>query len=447
MSALFDPPTRDQLARIAQGDLRLLKALELLFQSSGQQIPDDISTLETAPNNGLRALAGQKTKQDSIAAIESGQIVFVSDMYDFPAAVSGVITLEANTIYTVTCDVDLLGARLVIPTNVVIEGWGPSVSFLSSTGLTGTALLTSSFGITLRHIDISADVALDLNGSAGQFMDWLTVNFTDCPTVGTIQNYDNTIFINIGLINSANLTFDGSIGTVAFDNSLLSGRTGEKTIIIPATMTFTRRLRINFCAFVTPTGGTGIDFSTSAVVPVENYILFECNFGGAGAAIAGVTSTDNKALFSGNIGVTDTAEISNYYMTANATATTIAIVNTPVKAAGTTTSGAITQKFSNATTNRAEYTAAVTRTFEVDARLSCTSGNNNVLACYVAKNGTVQTQSVGRGTANAGGRAEHLSALGVFELTTTDYVEVWVENQTGANAITVEDLHVLVTEI
>lgn len=375
------------------------------------------------------------------------EVIFVQGPEDFPDPVAGVITLPDNTVYSLCGTVDLLGDRIVAGRNTVIVGQSTSTCTLQSTGLTGTALITSNYTITFRHITLTADVALDLDGSTGEAIDWLAVNFTDCPTVGTIKNYDNAIFINLGVLNSANWTFDGTIGTVAFDNTILSGRASQKTIIIPSTMVFTRRFRINFSAIVTPSGGTGIDFSTSATVPVESYILFECNFGGAGTAIAGVTNTDNKALFSGNIGVPDTSEISNYYMNGNATATTIGVAGVAVKVAGTTTSGSLTQKFSNAVTNRAEYTGAVTRTFQIDVLAAVTSGNNKVIALYVAENGTTQPQSVGRATTNAGGRAESMASSGVFELVTNDYLEVWVANETDTTSVTVEDLHVLVTEV
>jgi hypothetical protein len=452
MVETFNPPTREQLSRVSQGDERLLRALEELFRSAGRTIPDDLSgiddsiaALQAAPEHGLHALSGLSRKQDAITALVTGQLVFVADKYDLPKPVAGVITLADSTIYSLTCDIDLLGDRIVGGVDNVIEGWGPTVSSLLSTGLTGTALITSTENITLRHIDISADVALDLNGSAGKFLDWLTVNFTDCPTVGTIQNYDNFIGLNIGVIDSANWTFDGTIGTIGFGDSLFSGIAGETTLIIPATAIITRRFRPKFSAFITPTGGTGIDFSTSATVPDEDYILFECDFSGAGTALAGVQFDDNKAMFKGNTGIENSRTFANYYMTNNATTTPV-VVSTPTKALGTTTSNPISQRFSF-TDNRATYVGAPTRDFEVEAWASLSSNNNNVLRLYIAKNGTAVTTSFAEGTANAGGRAEGLVTASVVELDTNDYVEVFVSNETSGNNVLDINLNVIVSEL
>ena len=45
MSELFNPPTRNQLARMANGDQRLLRALEQLFETVGQTNNNEISAL------------------------------------------------------------------------------------------------------------------------------------------------------------------------------------------------------------------------------------------------------------------------------------------------------------------------------------------------------------------------------------------------------------------
>lgn len=439
-------PRREEIKRVLGSNPRLVRAFENLFDQ-GEQTPNDLQDLDSLLS--MRVPSVDVITPNDLRGLNGGKTYYISDKYDFPMASSGVITLENNAVYIINAAVDLEGDRIVCGENNSLIGWGANVSRLTSTGLAvSTALITSTSTILARFLEFyDVDTCLDLLGSTGDFIDWIGVNFNNIPTIGTIQDYDNAIFINLGVISSANWTFDGTIGTVAFDNSLFIGRESEKTIIIPSTMTVSRRFRVNFSAFVTPSGGTGIDFDVAAVVPDESYILFQCNFGGSGTNIAGVTNTDNKSLFSDNIGVTDTAEISNYYMNANATATVIGTAGVAVKVAGTTTDGPLTQKFSNAVTNRAEYTGAVTRNFSVQVLVAVTSGNNKVVALYVAKNGTTQPQSVGRATTDMGGRAKSLASVGVFELATNDYIEVWVANETDTTNVTVEDLHVLVKEI
>lgn len=450
---MVDPvtPPREALRTLSGLDERLLIALERLFQVSGTETPDTLLELDRrlagVEQVPLPSDAGIRSDLSrAITGLNSRDVVFVGDRYDFPPAVSGVITLGDNVTYIITTDVDLEGDRIVAGDTNSIIGFGTNVSRLTSTGLSGSPLLTSSCTVALRFLEVyGVDEGINFSGEPGDFIDWVGVNFTDIPTVGKIENYDNAIFINLGLINSSNLTFDGTIGTIGFGDTIFSGRAGETTVIIAATANITRRFRAKFCAFVTPTGGTGVDFSSSATVPDEAYIYFECSFGGAGSALTGVLGDDNKAMFTGNTGIDNSRYFANYYMTNNATPTPV-IVNVPAKALGTTTANPINEKFSHSN-NRATYTGAVTRVFEVEAWAALASNNNNVLRLYVAKNGTAITTSFGEATANAGGRAEGIGTASVVELATNDYVEIFVSNETGSNNITDINLNVIVSKL
>ena len=364
---------------------------------------------------------------------------------DFPAATGGVITLEDNAAYYIAGTIDLSGDRIVCGENTVLLGSSSENSMLMSTGLSGTALITSEFSIPVRYLAISADVALDLDatGNASQALDWYGVNLVDCPTAGTIKGYDNAIFFGCALLNSANLTFDGSIGTVAFNQCLMDGRSSQSSIIMPSTLTITRRFRVIYSSFITLSGETGISFSDTATVPVQGYILDTVNFSGGGTYITGPDYLDNKTLFVNTIGIENSREVSQYYMNGNTTVTTIASAGVAVKAAGATTSSVLTSKFTN-TNNRATYTGAITRTFRAVATLSLSSGNNQKIGTYIAKNGTVITESEIYTDTTGNGDLLNATIQALVSLSTNDYLEVWIENDTATNNITVTDLNMII---
>lgn len=437
-------PTRNQLERLVDGDERLLRALESLFEAVADPDTLDLTEIEAAiaglqqsPSAASVAMLGGK--QDVVAAL-GDTFIFVTNKYDFPAAVSGVITLNDNVTYFVTTTVDLEGDRIVGGQNSVLMGSSPENCKIISTGLIGTALLTSIYALPMSNIDITADVGVYLDGP-GLSLDWTGVNFVNCPVIGTIANYDNFIGSTLGFINSANLTFDGTFGTIGMDNSIFVGISGQTSVILPSTMTITRRFRITYSAFVVL--GTSLDVDVTATIPIDGYILDTCNFGGPGTTLVGVQHDDNKALFMNNVGEGNSADVSNYHMVNNATATVITTVDTPVKALGTTISNPITQRFTN-TDNRAEYIGAVTEDFTMLVTASLVASNNVEMAMYVAVNGVFLPESISKGTGNAGGRADGMSSIAIAELTANDYVEVWVENQSGTQNITVENLNVIV---
>lgn len=451
-------PTRAEFEAFLGKDFRMIRSLERLFEVAGDLTPNQIEDIFAAIQSNSDAIdknaatlwasmtrAPDVTKHE-LRGVLCENVKFVCDKYDFPAAVSGVITLEDNTTYAIGSNVDLEGDRIVCAANNSFVGNGTNVSTLTSTGLTGNPLITSTGTLLMRFLEIKdVDEAINISSTSSDFIDWVGVNFTNVPTVGLVENVSNAIFINIGLINAANWTFDGTIGTIGFGDSIFIGVSGQTSIIIPSTATITRRFRAKFCAFVTPSGATGIDFDASATVPDEAYILFECNFSGGGTNLSGLDNTSNSSRFTGNSGILNSRYFAQYYMTSNATVTTIA-VSTPTKAAGTTTANPDSEKFSHSN-NRATYTGAFTRNFKVEANTSLTSNNNNILRLYIAKNGTAITSSFGESTSNTTGKAEGIYHAVAIPMDTNDYVEAFVSNETGNNNITAVNLNVIVSEL
>ena len=401
----------------------------------------------TAPLSGdvITAVYGVNAIQ-GVRVQPNNNFIFVDTKSDLPAAVAGVITLQDEATYFFTSVVDLTGDRLVAGQNTTILGGSSENSRIKSTGLNAaTALITSNWSLPMRSITIEHGTALNLDASsnANQALDWFGVNFTDCATIGTIKSYNNFIATDCGVLNSANWTFDGTIGTVGFISCIFDGRAGQSILIVPATATITRRFRAIYSAFISLSGETSLNISASASIPVEGYILDTCNFSGGGTYVSGLQHTDNKSLFVNNRGISNSAEISYYTMNGNATATTISLSNTAYKVAGTTVSQAITQKFTN-TNNRATFTGAITRTFKVTAILSCTSGNNHQIGVYIAKNGSVQPETESYITTGGTGRAEGAKVQGVVSLAQNEFVEIFIENATSATNITVQDLSVII---
>lgn len=378
----------------------------------------------------------------------TSNIVFVNSLSDLPTASAGVITLEANKTYYFTTTIDLEGNRLVGSANTTILGTSSEASVLTSTGLgVGIPLYYSIYTTPIRHISISdVDTAVSFDGTSNpndMALDWTGVNFVNVPNIGTIKKASNFIFDKSSFINSKGLKFDGTIGTIALGTCLLSGDGLAGNILeVLSTCTITRRFRVIYSSIIASGSTIGINVSTSASIPVESYILDTVNFSGGGTYISGVLVTDNKSNFVKCKGIQNTAEVSQYYMNGNTTTTVISATNTPTKVLGTTTNSAITQKFTH-TNNRATYVGSLTRVFLVKATLSLESGTNNQIGCYIAKNGSVSTESEIYSTTSGTGRSENVTVQTLLELSTNDYVEIFVENATAITNVLVTDLNVI----
>lgn len=465
--------TRAQLRTIAGDDHEIIRTLENLFSiveasapSSIQDVAIVASSSLAAANSALNQLLALRNDTAAIDAVINAQslralqqvgiinnylsyatsprLVFVDNKLDLPAASGGVITLADNYTYFFTTTVDLTGDRLLCGQNTTILGASSENCRIKSTGLIGTALITSEWSLPMRNITIEADVALDLDatGNPSQALDWFGVNFTNCGTVGTIANYSNFIMTDSAFLESDGLTFDGSFDTVAFAQTLFNPAAGGTMITIPNTATINRRFRIIYSSFVVGAGETGINVSGTATIPVEGYILDTVNFSGAGTYTTGVAYSDNKSLWVNCRGVVNSAAIGFMTMQANATATTVAATSTYYKAAGTTTLESISQKFSHSS-NRLTYTGAITRDFRITATATMTSGNNNELGLRIAKNGTTVSNTTSLNTTSGTGKAEGAVCQGVVQLATSDYIEIFVSNETAVTDITVTYLSVI----
>ena len=378
--------------------------------------------------------------------LDKERVVFIAEAEDFPASVNNVITLEANYTYFLINDIDLNGNRLVSNLDTTIIGGSSENCTLTSTGLgSGVPLLTIEYTTPIRHISFeNVDTAISVNGTARTVaLDWTGVNFVNVPNIGNINTCDNFIFTKGAFLNSGGMSFTGTIGTVAFNQSLFDSDSGNTIFDLQAGLTIDRRFRVIYSSIITLSGETAISLNASATIPNEGIILDTCNFAGGGTYLTGIDFQDNEALFVNNVGITNSRAVAQYFMNGNATATSVASSGVAYKVAGTTTNGSITSKFTH-TNNRQTYTGSISKAFTITATLSVESGNNNQIGCYIAKNGSVLTDSEIYITTNATGRAEGAAVQTVTDLTDTDYIEIFVENDTGTTDITVTDLNVII---
>ena len=405
------------------------------------------------------------TTDTELGAVESGlqtqldtitnnspfpNMIFVNEKSDFPAAVSGVITLGDNVTYFITTAVDLTGDRLIAGQNTTIIGGSSENCSIRSTGLgSTTALITSNYSLPIRNISFTHDKVLNLDGTgnASAAIDWFGVNFVDCATVGTIKTYTNFIMTDCALLNSANLTFDGTIQTVGFISCLFSGRAGQTTLNFPSTLTITRRIRAVFSSFVAFGGATAlyVDPAVTFSAGAENYILITCNFSGGATYVGGTNYTSNNALFQNCRGITNSANLGQMYFLNNATQNAIAVQGTFEKIEGTTTASPVNQKFSHSL-NRLTYVGGLTKEFVISASCSANSvvTPTAVLLIRIAKNGATIAESEAQATTSNAGRNENFYCQAITNLAPNDYIELFVANDTSANSVIVTDLNVLV---
>jgi hypothetical protein len=403
--------------------------------------------------------------------------VFVGSRIDLPDPVDGVINLKDNYTYFFTTTVDLEGNRLVAGDNTTILGGSSENCRIKSTGIaTDVALLSSAYSLPIRSITLEAPYAINLVASnpSVHALDWFGVNFTNCARVGIISSYNNFIMLDGAFLNSQDLTFDGTMGTVGFNQCLFTGQfppdnpSAKSILNFPSTFICRRRIRITVCSFIVPPGYTGITvqngvtFQTAAgVYNPESFILQTCNFSGPGTKLGISTHTDvngTDSFYEGNRGISNTYPSGQFYMRDNSEVTMIGVGNTNVwtKIAGvTTTTGSVNSKFT-ASDNRLTYDVAIDRKILSQASIVFTLDRPGIdadvefgILDYNSTSGigTILPSSTTISKLCVHGTYYTVHLTDVHDHNQNDYVELYVRNKSDDGDILVTDMSLLLTSI
>ena len=373
------------------------------------------------------------------------QYVYIKE--DLPAPVGGVITLVDNKTYLFMFSIDLMGNRIQCANNSIIKGTSSETSNIKSTGLTpGVALFTSTKTIIFQNITIEdVDTVFDLNGSdSSQVVDWDKFNIENSPNIGIIQNYGNFILTNSAFLNCAGLCFDGEIATIGIDNCLFTNFQNLVSIKISDTSVITRRFKLVESSMVTTGTGSSIEFSTSATVGHQGYVLTSINFSGgtSSAHLIGVQSNDVKSLFFKNLGIKNSESNGTLYV--NVPSVTALVLNTWVKIAGATLPSGINQKF-DSTDNRLIYTGSLSQIMRCSYNASVSGGNGDDIEFGVSKNGTSPSpETVGTQSIDSGGKINNIGITFYIELEENDHIELWARNITQSRNITATNINLSV---
>lgn len=377
-------------------------------------------------------------------------LINIYSLADFPQPpIDGVLYLPKNLDYTFWGAVDLQGCRIVCLGICSISGQSSETSFLTSTGLTSGALITTSYSLPIHNLTIygidGGATVFNITGGGTAALDWISFNVLD-SNIGTIQSSSNLSTISMFLGTCYGAIFTGTIGTIGFQTSLFTAATGQTLIDMNAGLTVTRRFRVLNSSFIVPVTSTGINLNAAASVPNDSFILTDVNFsGGSANYIVGITALDNRSRWAVCRGIQNSANSAYYYMDNNAVPTIITAPKTFTKIAGTTTAGII-QRFSH-TNNRITYTGVLTEQFAISATASGTSTGASPTLRFQIRHydsggvllGASATSETNINNAN---RAENMTAFFSASISSGDYLELWVSSSNGAN-ITVVSLSLM----
>ena len=419
----------------------------------------DQRTAIRAGLNGNAALIDTNTA--NVLALTPASVIVVNSASDL----SG--TLVSDKVYLIDGLIDMGTQTITVPsTGLQIAGYGIGVSKLLSTENSYTMFVdAASDAGTLFISELTIDVSgtssqvFDLdNSGAGDAVEINSTNFENCTSIGTLDAFRQFLMVNVFWLSCDDgITFAGtwaggaSIRTFLvrnFDPGAAGGTvfTGSTS---PA-LTFASRF---FCDgnIDTPSGATVYDFAASMFTNDADFELITGQYTGAGTVVAVkspvVDNTSTKSRFRDNNGLVNTYVGGRWYIAAgNTAATTIATVDTYVKAAGTTTEQDL-QWTSSAGDNDLTYDSTETAEIQVAGSVNVTAvsggADKNITITLRhwddSASAYVDLPNAARGVSTSAGSYNNIAIIGYATMDTSDRIELWIENNTDAVNLTVED--------
>lgn len=377
-------------------------------------------------------------------------VVYVETVDDFPTAVSDVITLDAGTLYQINKIVDVGANRFIVSEDSILIGVHRELAGITSS-TTGALFSATGVDFRIQSLTLDAPSCSDLytfDGSNTKTMSVVDIkSLTHTGDIGTSANSLATIIefsVYFGGVNGFSFT-GATHGPVVINQMSLVGFTGTGLDLGTAVISGGRLSE----SAVSGTGGADIGISGLAssgnVASGSKFYVEQNNFNGTTTPLDTVQSQDVQWVFLNNTSIENTHREAQIYAKGITGVTSIASANTPVKIEDDSLfTEAHAEQFSTTSDGRITYDGVDDDDFMVTATLTgtCSSGTRD-FTVYIAKNGTVlpEISSTREFVASV---IDSTTVIGIVELSTSDYLEMWVENDSDSNDFEAKDINIVV---
>lgn len=371
-------------------------------------------------------------------------LMFIEEEADFPVQDATTITLETKTVY-ITTDPISTAKRFIVQDGAVLTALNLFGHVLTYTG-TGTMFTGTDANFTLRDIEVDCPnaQAFDFTDTVGGVKLFIASDVTvrSCTKTAIFNNLLTWEFNNSAVFSTADgVTVTGANNLIASCQRFaqFSGSAGFTGIDFGSAVI--ANIELDNLVFVAPAGAFGLSgLVASGNIPVGSLAMVSnSSFVGGQTALQNITNTDIRWSFTSNTPIPDTISDALISLNGNVTPTVISSSSTPVKVEGT---WVIEREslFTCDTTGRATYNGERDVVVPVDIALfvSPVSGTNKLIKAYVSLNGTIIANSGREVLANSGDPIA-LPVLWQLSLSETDYLEVFVENNTDSVNVLVSD--------
>lgn len=418
-------------------------------QRDAISVPPNGLQIYNITKNTLEIFANDKWESVSYTAPESN-LVFVYSLADLPAPNGSEILLDATKVYIFS------GTINISPYYRNLNGAG-----LKGTDPTKDGIMSSVSGAILRSTDVTVYIEnLSLLPASGntKIFDLSDATGTQFCVLNT-----GTAIVEIGIPSLGVGQISGFHAITISDNYWncndgvkITGNVGMFTATYNFVMGITTGSAFEFMSGLTINdidfsnnyfvynGQTGIKVASGA--SIDQGRMSTNLFRGVSAPISGFDSYTPGWEMLMNHPIPNSRSYGLIYMVENTTATSLTLNNTYVKISGATVSTTL-QKFTSPTSNRLTYIGKRDITAKIFlVAIGKATSNSADFTIALAKNGNVISaprQATGTLVNNQG---FSLSFELEVEMSTNDYIEVYIKTTTSNSTVTLSDLQLRVVD-
>lgn len=371
-------------------------------------------------------------------------VVMVNTLSDLPTAAAGKITLAAATTY-------LFGASINIGTNYLQFGAGTGIScitaFTAVITYTGTAPMLQGDNVNARIKDVTltapnADLYSWVDSTPGTSIVIISdVLVLDCKTLGTFDDINTLVIDGSTVVDcDSGIVLLGTSQSGLRLSSVNVNSTSATFIGLDFTGSTMKTVNLDGVTLAGGAGSIGIKGDPSSANITTDFVANVSNvqFQGVTTPLSGITIDDIRWNFQGNGIVADTMPDAMVSMTSNSTDTVLS-VGVPTLVLGTFV-GIRASFFTTTTAGRATYDGerAIVTPIDADITVEPVSGTNKSIRAFIAKNGVAILDS-GRAILLDNNNPRQITVHWQVEMVATDYIEIYIENETDSTDATVID--------
>lgn len=397
-------------------------------------------------DNKAKQLRSDGSVIDLTAGATSGANTeqIVNSEADLPIAVSGVISLAANTNYVLGDNFSTVNRFDVSAGNVSWTSgniFGPKITYTG--GLTMFTGVDTTFNIFDAALDAPNAKLFDFSDVATPGVSIIQMDSVRCDTCdewGTFDDCQALLIVNSSagsIANGVEILGTSWVVLSAIKFALISGSATFIGIDLNSA-TFANAELVNL-VMVGPPGAIGVSGITgSGNINTGSIGVFrDSSFIAGITPISGISVDDIRWSFNSNGGIPDTVKRGMVSLSGNVTETVIVSAGVPVKVAGT---WVVEQEshFTADTTGRITYDGEVALNNPVDVVVTvrAASGTNKNVTAFVAVNGTVEANS-GQVNQVDSSDPKQITLMWEVDFNQTNFIEVFVQNDTDTTNLIV----------